>query len=159
MKYKRSSLWPLLAKAGVATSQRDDDPRCGMLNTSGHVKDGAAYSWMIQSLVIDSYPAAGPGFEPVATIRFLLSSPLLAPLPALCQGTAHSPEVEESQSCTHYDGTPMEDPWLSFSYSFLLEGFAQMNQTWTCERAGNKYVFSCAVQFSGEYLGWYTWLI
>jgi len=127
-----------VSRAGGATD--DDDPRCGMLDDSGHVRNGASYSWMIQGLVIESFPPPNPDTEAMTTIRFLLSSPLLAPLPALCQGVAHPPERDEFQSCTHYNGTPMEDPWLSFSYNFLLEGFAQMNQTWTCNGRERQYV-------------------
>src|SRR6185503_8302367 len=97
------------------------------------VKTGEAYSWTIQGLVIETTAPRGTTAEPVTTIRFLLSCELLNPRPALCQGTAHPPDIEEFQPCTKYDGTPLEDPWVSFSYNFLLEGFAQMNQTWTCD--------------------------
>ena len=142
MRRRLATILVLWLVRGTYIIAGDEDARCGMLNAEGHVKDGASYYWMIQSLVIETSLPPNPDAEMVKTIHFLLSSPLLNPLPAMCQGVANSPDIESFQTCTKLDGKLMDDPWLSFSYNFLLEGFVQMNQTWTCDFGGNRCVFA-----------------
>jgi len=122
----------LLAAWLVRPALGDDEARCGVLDAAGRVRAGAGYNWTLHSLVVDT--AAGPA----TTVRFLLSSPLLTPRPALCWATTRPSDAGAFQSCTNFNETPLQDPWVSFSYGVPRDGFVQVRQTWTCDRAGNK---------------------
>ena len=110
-----------------------DDVGCQVVDAAGNIKEGASYAWTLRNFTIDTPPPREASVETSRTIRFLLSGPLLQS-PVLCQGPTHSPDLYEWQSCNLEDGSSLKNAWLSYSYSFLIEGYLQLNQTWFCER-------------------------
>jgi hypothetical protein len=115
----------------------DDDVRCSVLKADGNIKDKAQMTWRVQNLTIDSLNGDAADIGPRSRISFNLSNSLLQPV--LCQGLEHSPEVHEFQLCRWQGGEAMNDPWVSFSFNFLLEGFIQINTTWSCTRGSRRY--------------------
>lgn len=136
--YRTLDWWQLLVIACFsyphpAVPSPYEDVGCRVVDAAGNVKDGASYTWIMQNFTIYTPPPQETNNEMPSTIRFLLSGSLLQSS-VLCQGATHSPDLYEWQSCTLEDGSALKNSWLSYSYSFLIQGYLQLNQTWFCER-------------------------
>ena len=135
-----------------------NDLRCSVLDDDGNIRADSSYSWLVRDFSLDSVKQPDSKAA-LTTARFTLRTPLL-PEPVSCGGSMHPADVYEFLACSTSPAAPLEDPWISFDYNFLLDNYLQINQTWRCQRETSKrQVFLCCCEISASVTGESTLLV
>ncbi len=153
IRYHEKMKIPQLLRGFVATTSlrgflpapSPDDLRCSVLDDDGNIRADSSYSWQVQDFSLDSLKQPDNELA-LTTARFTLRTLLLAE-PVSCRGLMHPADLYEFQACSTSPAAPLEDPWISFDYNFLLDNYLQINQTWRCQRGtSRRQVFlSCEI--------------